>query len=333
MAHQFFFNPYILDNLPTPEAGFDVVQDISEPRLRLYVTSRGAKTFFVRRRVHGRDRRIIIGTYPNMDIETARSMVANVLNDAMKKIPTRRKKLSFKEMWEMYLKNQVRRSEDSEVKLVRAVNLHLSELFGKNILDISENDIKNVIGKIQGHVVAARMQEVLASIFKYAIDQGYAKINPVAMLPKIQQKRRVSPLNDEKFLGLMDAIRAMDSDVMRGAFLMLVYSFLPKNKVLSMRWDELDFNHYMWRDWPLSNMAVVLLENFPQDGDWVFMGRCKNHLADPRVAWRNVVAGAGMPDLRMDDVYKFLMRKLKWAADREDLRENMNKLLESYGLY
>jgi len=100
-----------------------------------------------------------------------------------------------------------------------------------------------------------------------------------------------------------------------------------------MRWDELDFNHYMWRDWPLSNMAVVLLENFPQDGDWVFMGRCKNHLADPRVAWRNVVAGAGMPDLRMDDVYKFLMRKLKWAADREDLRENMNKLLESYGLY
>ena len=333
MAHQFFFNPYILDNLPTPASGFDVVQDISEPRLRLYVTSRGAKTFFVRRRVHGRDRRIIIGTYPNMDIETARSMVANVLNDAMKKIPTRRKKLSFKEMWEMYLKNQVRRSEDSEVKLVRAVNLHLSELFGKNILDISENDIKNVIGKIQGRVVAARMQEVLNSIFKYAIDQGYAKINPVAMLPKIQQKRRVSPLNDENFLGLMDAIRAIDSDVMRGAFLMLVYSFLPKNKVLSMRWDELDFNHYMWRDWPLSNMAVVLLENFPQDGDWVFMGRCKNHLADPRVAWRNVVAGAGMPDLRMDDVYKFLMRKLKWAADREDLRENMNKLLESYGLY
>ena len=333
MAHQFFFNPYILDNLPTPASGFDVVQDISEPRLRLYVTSRGAKTFFVRRRVHGRDRRIIIGTYPNMDIETARSMVANVLNDAMKKIPTRRKKLSFKEIWEMYLKNQVRRTEDSEVKLVRAVNLHLSELFGKNISDISENDIKNVIGKIQGRVVAARMQEVLNSIFKYAIDQGYAKINPVAMLPKIQQKRRVSPLNDENFLGLMDAIRAIDSDVMRGAFLMLVYSFLPKNKVLSMRWDELDFNHYMWRDWPLSNMAVVLLENSPQDGDWVFMGRCKNHLADPRVAWRNVVADAGMSDLRMDDVYKFLMRKLKWAADREDLRENMNKLLESYGLY
>ena len=35
MAHQFFFNPFILDNLPAPATGFDVVQDLSEPRLRM----------------------------------------------------------------------------------------------------------------------------------------------------------------------------------------------------------------------------------------------------------------------------------------------------------
>jgi hypothetical protein len=82
MAHQFFFNSYILDNLPAPATGFDVVQDISEPRLRMYITSRGAKTFFVRKRVRGRDKRIIIGAYPEMDIETARGMVVNVLETA-----------------------------------------------------------------------------------------------------------------------------------------------------------------------------------------------------------------------------------------------------------
>ena len=158
MAHQFFFNSYILDNLPTPVTGFDVVQDISEPQLRMYVTSRGAKTFFVRKRVHGRDKRIIIGSYPDMDIETARGMVATVLADSVKKLPVRRKKVSFKEFWEIYLKNQVRRSEDSEVKLVRAVNMHLNELFDKNISDISQDDVKNVIGKIQGNAIAARMQ-------------------------------------------------------------------------------------------------------------------------------------------------------------------------------
>lgn len=332
MAHQFFFNPYILDNLPTPATGFDVVQDISEPALRMYVTSRGAKTFFVRKRVRGKDTRIIIGSYPEMDIEVARGMVATVLNDAVKKIPVRRKKITFKDFWEIYLKNQVRRNEDSQTKLVRAVNLHLKDLFDKNIADITSGDVSNVIGKISGTAVAARMQEVLHSVFKYAVDQGYAKANPVAGLEKFPQKRRVSPLNTERVGRLLDAIRAMDDETMRDAFLMLVYSFLSKQKVFTMRWDELDFNHYLWRDWPLPDVAVVLLENMPQNSEWVFVGRCRTHLADPRVAWRNVVRAAGMPNLRMDDVYKFFRRQLVWAADREDVRTNMNNLLNDLGI-
>ena len=80
MAHQFFFNTYILDNLPSPEKGFDVVQDISEPRLRMYITQRGVKSFFVRKRINGCDKRIIIGNYPQMDIEEARTKVAEVLS-------------------------------------------------------------------------------------------------------------------------------------------------------------------------------------------------------------------------------------------------------------
>lgn len=333
MAHQFFFNPYILDGLPTPATGFDVVQDISEPRLRLYITSRGAKTFFVRKRVHGKDTRIIIGSYPEMDIETARSMVATVLNDATKKIPMRRKQIGFREFWGEYLKNKVRRCEDSQVKLVRAVNQHLPELFDKNLDEITQVDVKSVIEKIKGPAIAARMQEVLTSIFKYGIDQGYIKTNPVAGLPRLAHVRRKIPLNENNFPNLMDAIRAVDNETMRNTFLMLIYSFLSKSKVLAMRWDELDFNRYTLHDWPLPDVAVVLLEQMPQDGDWVFVGRCKNHLMDPRVAWNNVVRVAGIPGLRMDDVHKFLMRRLVWAADREDLRANMNSLLNELSIY
>ena len=132
MAHQFFFNPYILDNLPAPVKGFDVVQDVSEPRLRMYVTSRGIKTFFVRKRVHGKDKRILIGNYPQVDIEDARSAVPGLLDTAMKKPPIRRKKITFKHFLDIYLENKVRRGEDSHAKLVRAVNRHLVDLFDLN---------------------------------------------------------------------------------------------------------------------------------------------------------------------------------------------------------
>ena len=116
MAHQFYFNPYILDNLPAPNSGFDVVQDISEPRLRMYVTSRGVKTFFVRKRIGGRDRRIIIGNYPDMDIEQARDSVSSVLASAAEKPKTRRRKISFGRLTDMYLNERVRRSEDRNGK-------------------------------------------------------------------------------------------------------------------------------------------------------------------------------------------------------------------------
>lgn len=328
MAHQFYFNPYILDNLPAPAKGFDVVQDISEPRLRMYVTSRGVKTFFVRKRVRGKDKRILIGSYPHVDIEEARSAVQNILDNAMKKPPVRRKKISFKQFLDMYLENKVRRGEDSYMKLLRTVNRHLVSLFDKKICEVTTDDIRNLISGIRGRAIAARMQELLQSIFNYAIDMGYVKSNPVVGLEKIKQNRRMRPLNQAGLLRLIDAIGAVEDIVLRSAFYMLIYGFAPRSKVFAMSWEDLDFNHDMWNGWPLSDRAIVLLQDLPQDGQWVFAGRGGMHLTDPRTTWRRVAAAAGIPNLTMDDVYKFLMRRVVWASDREDLRNNLNDLLD-----
>lgn len=328
MAHQFFFNPYILDNLPAPVSGFDVVQDISEPRLRMYITSRGVKTFFVRKRVHGRDKRIIIGKYPDVDIESARSAVSGVLDNALKKPVVRRKQITFKQFVDLYIANRIRRNEDSQMKLVRSINLHFASLFDKFISDITHEDVLSIVQNIHGAAIASRMQDLLQSIFKYAIEQGYVKENVADGLPKIEQKRRVRPLNKSGLQRLVVAIDKEEDIFVRAAFLMLVYGFAPRSKVFAMQWEDLDFNHYMWRDWPLSDRAVVLLQDLPQDSFWLFPGRGGSHLADPRTAWKRVARAAGVPNLTMDDVHKFLMRQLVWASDREDLRRNMNELLD-----
>lgn len=327
MAHQFFFNTYILDNLPSPAVGFDVVQDISEPRLRMYITSRGVKSFFVRKRINGRDRRIIIGNYPETDIETARARVNEVLDEASRKIPLRRKKISFREFVDLYMSHKVRRSEDSFVKLKRAVNLHFSELFEQSISDITSDDVRCALDNITGRAMALRMQELLQSIFKYAIDTGYRKDNPMDAIERINVVRRVRKLNKTGLNKLLNAIIKEENINIRSAFLMLIYGFAPKTKVFKMRWEDLDFNHDLWNDMPLSDRAVLLLQDLPQDGEWVFMGRGRFHLTDPRVAWKRIVRSAGMTNVTMDDVYKFLTRALMWNPDKDALRENMNDLL------
>lgn len=330
MAHQFYFNPYILDNLPAPSTGFDVVQDISDPRLRMYITSRGVKTFFVRKRVGGHDKRIIIGNYPDMDIEYARNAVSDVLESAMKKPRAHNRPITFRKFLDLYLTNRVRRGEDSRAKLTRAINRHLSDLFEKNMSEISSDDISNVINKIDGRAIAGRMQELLQSIFTYALNSGYIKQNPTVALPKIVQSRRVRPLNRSGVYRLINAIRAEESPILQAAFFMLIYGFAPKSKIFSMQWRDLDFNHYTWCDKPLSDAAVVLLQDLPQDSKWVFPSRGRNHLIDPRLAWRRVAKTAGIPNLTMDDVYKFLMRQLTWASNTEDLRINMNAVLTDF---
>ena len=328
MAHQFYFNPYILDNLPAPAKGFDVVQDISEPRLRMYITSRGVKTFVVRKRVRGKDKRILIGKYPDVDIEDARSAVPSILENASKKPPVRRKKITFKQFLDLYLANKVRRGEDSHMKLVRAVNRHLVNLFDMKISEIKSDDVRVCVQNIRGVAIAARMQELLQSVFNYALEMGYVKTNPVVGLEKIKQNRRVRPLNRAGLQRLISAINQVDDIILRGAFLMQIYGFAPRSKIFAMAWEDLDFNHDMWNSRPLSDRAIVLLQDFPQDGHWVFPGRGGMHLIDPRTAWRRVVAVAGIPNLTMDDVHKFLMRRLVWASDKESLRANINSLLD-----
>ncbi len=327
MAHQFFFNTYILDNLPSPESGFDVVQDLSEPRLRMYITSRGVKSFFVRKRVNGRDKRIIIGNYPGTDIEDARSKVVEVLNEVSKKIPIRRKKISFKNFVDSYLEHKVRRGEDSLVKLKRAINLHFKDLFGKNIQDITTAELQQVLDDISGRAMALRMQELLQSIFNYAIDSGYRKNNPMDNIARIKVVRRERRLNKNGLNKLLVAIKKEKDANLRSAFLMLIYGFAPKTKIFKMRWEDLDFNHDLWCDMPLSDNAILLLQDLPQDSEWVFMGRGRFHLTDPRVAWKRIVKSAGVPGVTMDDVHKFLMRALIWNPDKDVLRENMNDLL------
>ncbi|MBO7053519.1 MAG: integrase family protein [Alphaproteobacteria bacterium] len=327
MAHQFFFNTYILDNLPSPETGFDVVQDLSEPRLRMYITQRGVKSFFVRKRINGVDKRIIIGKYPDIDIEDARAKVSEILSEAEKKIPVRRKKVTFKEFIDLYLQNKVRRGEDSLIKLKRAIDLHFKDLYQKNIQDISAEDLKHALDKIAGRAMAARMQELLHSVFKYAVDSGYAKNNPVKSVEKIVVVRRERKLKKSGLQKLFWAINKEENVNLRSAFLMLIYGFAPKTQIFKMRWEDVDFNHDLWGNMPLSDRAILLLQDLSQDGEWVFMGRGKFHLTDPRVAWKRVAQRAGMPDLTMDDVHKFLMHELVWNSDKYMLRNNMNDLL------
>ena len=67
--------------LEAPMKGRIYHQDSREKGLSIYLTSNGTITFFVRKRVNGRDERIILGRFPEMSVENARKAALNAKAD------------------------------------------------------------------------------------------------------------------------------------------------------------------------------------------------------------------------------------------------------------
>ncbi len=329
MSHQFFFSPNILDNLPAPQVGFDVVQDVLEPRLRLYITARGIKTFFTRKRVHGKDERIIIGRWPNISIEDARAEVLKKISAASTPVPIRRNGIMFDKLVQVYMNQKIRRSADGFKKLERAAARHWAPLMQSKVLSITTKDLEKIHENIRtnaGIATANRMLEILNSIFKFACENGHIRENPVKEIKKFQKITKKSKFGAREFARVLSAIKKEKNPVLRCAFLMLVFGFARKSEIFAMRWRDLDFNNDTWMKRPLSDPAVVLLRNIPQSGAWVFPSHGR-HLTDPRTAWKKMITSIGMPNVQMNDIYKYMFRHLNWTSDREQLRENMNKVL------
>lgn len=87
------FTKKTLSNIAAPASGRIYVHDGSEKGLSVYVTTSGAVTFFVRKRINGRDERIVIGRFPDISIEQARQKAMEIKSQvALGKDPSEDKK-------------------------------------------------------------------------------------------------------------------------------------------------------------------------------------------------------------------------------------------------
>jgi integrase len=75
MNNSINFTGAALNKLPVPDSGKKIYRDSGNggSGLSLYVTPTGHKSFFVRRQVNGKQKRIIIGSFPKVSVDQARA--------------------------------------------------------------------------------------------------------------------------------------------------------------------------------------------------------------------------------------------------------------------
>lgn len=313
---QINFTVPTLDNLPVPLKGVVTYKDLRQPSLSIYVTSNGIKTFFVRKRVKGRDERLKIGRFPDVKIEQARAKAAVFSGiiaerkDPLEELKKERlNSLTFGEHFRDYMERYSKLHKRSWKYDEDQINRYVSHWFKKKLSDISKDDVTRLhekIGKENGKVQANSIVRRLSSIFNKASYWGWEGNNPAKGIHQFKEKSRDRFIFPSEMPYLMQAVYQEESDMLKDYILLLLFTGVRKTNLLTMKWEQINWEMNEWRIPDTKNGEPLHLPIVPQAMDilrsrrqgansiWVFPQEDdpKKHLIDPQKAWKRAISRA-----------------------------------------
>jgi integrase len=322
------FTKQFLAKCPLPTKGRSYFQDTQEKGLSVSITSNGVITFFVRKRVNGKDERILLGHFPELSVENARKKALSVKADVAKGIdPNEEKKRlkaqitlgeMFHEFMERYSKKRKKTWEADE----REVKRFLSHLFHRKACQISKIEILELhekIGHESGIYQANRLLERVRAIYNKAIEWGWNGNNPTHGIKKFKEKSRQRFLRKDELPRFFQALAAEPNEAIRDYIILSLLTGARKSNVLAMRWEEVNFSLAEWHIKetkngeshviPLTGSAIDILKERRacSQSPFVFPGKGKTgHLLDPKKSWKRILQQADIADLRIHDLRRTL---------------------------
>jgi integrase len=328
-SHKLNFTKAALLKAPAAAKGKrDYYSDLKEQGLQMAVTSAGAKTFYLYKRVDGRPERILLGRFPDISVENARKAAAEAKGkiasgqNPQKERRAIRDEMTFAALFDDYMTKYSKVHKKSWKYDEREVNKFLSHWFKRKISSIDKAEIERLhakIGKENGTTQANRLLERIRSIFNKAIDWGWDGTNPAVGIKKFKEKSRDRFLQPDELPRFFEALANEHNEAARDFFMISLLTGARKSNVLAMRWKDINFTTSTWRIEETKNgeaqtvhlpsQAIELLKErkLASDSPWVFpSASASGHLADPKKAWQRILQAAGIEDLRIHDLRRTL---------------------------
>lgn len=313
---------------PAPKGVKQYYYDEREAGLVLAVTSGGAKSFYLYKRIEGRPERLLLGRFPDLTIENARKaaqeakgQIAQGINPQKEKRAVR-DEMTFGALFGDYMEKYSKVHKRSWAYDEREVNKFLSHWFKRKISSIDKAEVERLhakVGKENGLYQANRLLERIRSIFNKAIDWGWAGVNPAVGIQKYREKSRDRFLQPDELPRFFEALSNEPNEAARDFFLLSLLTGARKSNTLAMRWKDINFTTETWRIEETKNadpltvhlprQAVELLKarKLASDSAWVFPAdSASGHLADPKKAWARILKEAGIENLRIHDLRRTL---------------------------
>jgi integrase len=330
-AKTFAFTRRRLDQLPVPAVRI-YYRDTEVRGLVLAVQPSGQRSFYLYKWVNAKPERILLGHYPEISAEKARSLALKhkgQIEEGINPNEERRKLRAESTLiaaWKSYLDNHKGLRAKSLTNFHSLWNLYLSEWADRKISSITRPDVVALHRRIgrEHPCQANRVVELLSAIYNRAIrDHGWQGINPATSVEPYTEIKRERFLESLELRAFFTSLSEED-DLIRDFFLVSLLTGARRSNVQSMRWDEISFERAIWTI-PAAKAKsgaengegtmvilipaiVKLLERRRENGsEWVFPGTGKTgHLVEVKTAWKRILRSAGLTDVRIHDLRRTL---------------------------
>jgi len=237
-----------------PTAKPTTMFDGMETGLHLLIQPNGTKTFRLKIQIDGKDRRITLGSFPDMSLAEARVEAAKIKKQVKQGIdPTVPVVVNTFEMvahkfieW----KEQVLRAEATIRKYKECLKNDLLPSIGnKDIANIHTAEIVPLLERInqRSNSLAIKNQELVGMIIKYAVQRGYrppyTQLDLSGLIPR---KPRTPKLIPKDIAATFKRIDEYPEIVMRYAMKLQFYGFLRSSETMGAQWSEIDFKKAEW---------------------------------------------------------------------------------------
>jgi integrase len=188
---------------------------------------------------------------------------------------------------------------------------------GKTAIDVRTKPHGRAIVR-GGEGTAARATVVLSTVFAYAVKERIRADNPVRGITLYEGEEKERYLSPAELASLGEALTAAEENGVNpyavAAIRMLVFTGCRKAEILTLRWDDIDWEHGCLRlpdsktgkkTVTLGAPAVELLHGLPRvdDNPYVFPGaKDRAHLVGLQKIWHRLRNRPDLPDVRLHDL-------------------------------
>ena len=332
MAKQIHFTMKALRALRPRSRDYYVKDDLTRG-LVLCVTSGGAKTFYLNRRVQGKARRLLLGRLEEIKLGAAKDLCdewnPKISRGEDPTIERERSGLTLGKMFSKFIERHGKPHKKTWREDEKVFGRYLRPWKHRLITDITKGDVAGLhvkIGKKHGHYAANRVLALISTIFSKADAWDlFTGRNPAKGIQRFRETSRDRFLDADELRRLFDAMDSEDA-LFNDFFRICLFTGARSGNVRAMRWEDVDLGAACWtipdtkssrpQLVPLVAKAVEILKERQSfaAGEWVFPGRFTGtHLQEPKSAWRRICTRANLEDVRIHDLRRTLG---SWMAGR-----------------